>query len=47
MSIVSNEGVRDGKQADADPVEVVMKNDGRIIVACCKGNKLVVFYIRS
>ena len=42
VSKVPIEGVRDGEQADADPVGVVMKNDGRIIVACCKGNKLVV-----
>ena len=41
VSSVAIEGV-DGKQ-DADPVGVVMKNDGRIIVAGCNSNKLVVF----
>ena len=42
VSVVDIEGV-DGKQAYVDPVGVVMKNDGRIIVAGCNGNKLIVF----
>ena len=43
VSNVAIEGTENGKQAYADPVGVVMKNDGRIIVAGCKTNKLVVF----
>ena len=43
VSIVAIEGTEDGKQAYTDPVGVVMKNDGRIIVAGCNTNKLVVF----
>ena len=42
VSVVDIEGV-DGKQAYVDPVGVVMKNDGHIIVAGCNSNKLVVF----
>ena len=42
VSIVAIEGVN-GEQTRADPVGVVMKNDGRIIVAGCNSNKLVPF----
>ena len=42
VSVVAIEGV-DGEQAYADPVGVVMKNDGCIIVAGCNSNKLVPF----
>jgi len=40
---VAIEGTKSSKQEFLDPVGVVMKNDGRIIVAGCKSNKLVVF----